>query len=84
MLNLSRDPSDRPPRNAGRHHLDDCQYTADEIQFMLAVQRWRERHRGAHPSCRDVLAVAKALGYRQGVSPWRSYRRRPSASSSAS
>jgi len=44
---------------------------ADEFQFMLAMQRWRERHRGRHPDCRDVLAVAKALGYARETPAWR-------------
>lgn len=40
-------------------------YTDDEREFMLTMDRWkRERHR-PYPDCRDILAVARSLGYRK-------------------
>jgi hypothetical protein len=40
-------------------------YTADEITFMLALDRWKRATNTPHPSWQQVLAVAVALGYRR-------------------
>lgn len=42
-------------------------YTGDEIEFMLAMDRWKRSNRCPYPTCADVLAVAKSLGYRKDV-----------------
>lgn len=39
-------------------------FTPAEIEFMLAMDAFKLRTHTANPDCRDVLAVAKALGYR--------------------
>jgi hypothetical protein len=40
-------------------------YTADEITFMLALDRWKRANNCPHPSWADVLRVARSLGYRR-------------------
>lgn len=40
-------------------------YTAEETEFLRAMTRWQDRHPGKRPDCRDVLRVAKGLGYRK-------------------
>ena len=41
------------------------EYTDAEIEFMLAVDRYkREKHR-PFPTCNEILAVVLALGYRK-------------------
>jgi hypothetical protein len=40
-------------------------YTAEEIAFMLALDRWKRATNTPHPSWQQVLAVAAALGYRR-------------------
>lgn len=42
----------------------DVTYSADELEFMLAMERLKRRL-GRQPTCRDVLAVARSLGYRK-------------------
>lgn len=42
----------------------DVTYAADEVEFMCAMERFKRRF-GREPTCRDVLAVARALGYRK-------------------
>ena len=42
----------------------DVTYTADEVEFMLAMERLKRRL-CREPTCRDVLAVARSLGYRK-------------------
>jgi hypothetical protein len=41
------------------------QYTDSEMEFMNAMQRFKERSGKAFPSHRDVLGVAVSLGYRK-------------------
>ncbi len=41
------------------------QYTADELEFMNAMQDFKVRHAKAFPSYGDVLRVAFSLGYGQ-------------------
>ncbi len=49
-------------------------FTAEEIEFLLAIERYqRERHR-PFPTWHEVLRVLKSLGYRK-VAPPRSPRK---------
>lgn len=41
-----------------------CRYTAEELEFMLAIQRYKEATGRWHPTWREVLRIAWALGYR--------------------
>jgi hypothetical protein len=40
-------------------------YTAEEIAFMLALDRWKRATNTPHPSWKQILRVAIALGYRR-------------------
>ncbi len=42
-------------------------YTADQVEFMMAMEAWMRRSGKKFPNCCDVLAVAKALGYERVV-----------------
>jgi hypothetical protein len=43
---------------------DGREYTADEVEFLRAIQAWKGRH-GPFPRWTDVLRVLKALGYKK-------------------
>jgi len=43
------------------------QYTPDEMEFMNAMQRFKERSGKSFPTHAEVLKVAIALGYRLGI-----------------
>ena len=45
-------------------HATDPDYTAEEVEFMTAMERYCREHGVRNPSCGEILAVAKALGYR--------------------
>ena len=36
----------------------------DEVEFMMAMERFKREYHRPHPTCRDILAVARSLGYR--------------------
>jgi hypothetical protein len=40
-------------------------YTADEREFLVAMDRYKRLHRRPHPSWREVLHVLRALGWRK-------------------
>lgn len=40
-------------------------YEADETEFIMAVERFKRERRKPFPSSRDLLNIAKALGYRR-------------------
>jgi hypothetical protein len=40
-------------------------FTPDEIEFMLAMERYRRKHGRRFPTCHEVLAVLLSLGYRK-------------------
>jgi hypothetical protein len=40
-------------------------YTADEIAFMLAIDRYKRANNCPHPTWRQILQIARALGYRR-------------------
>ncbi len=74
------EPSDPPPaasrgdrreRKERRRRIDpttfDKQYSDDEIEFMNAMQRFKEGSGKTFPSYSDVLRVAASLGYRRSV-----------------
>ena len=63
-------------RNAGqkkerRRRIDpttfEKQYTDDEMEFMNAMQRFKELSGKTFPTYGDVLKVAVSLGYRRAV-----------------
>jgi hypothetical protein len=46
-----------------------CDYTADEVEFLRAIDRYRRARGRPHPTCREVLAVLVSLGYRKVAEP---------------
>lgn len=40
-------------------------YTADEIEFLRAMERYRRERRRPFPTCCEVLAILRSLGYRR-------------------
>ena len=51
----------------GSYVYPGAEYTDDELEFMLAVQRYKEQRRRPHPSWREILWIAHSLGYRRVV-----------------
>lgn len=46
-----------------------AEYTDQERQFMAWLDRYKRARRKPFPTCKDVLAVIHALGYRQVCPP---------------
>lgn len=40
-------------------------YTDEEREFLVAVDRYKRTHRRPYPTCREILALVKSLGYRK-------------------
>ena len=68
----------RPPRNLERREKKERrkridpttfekQYTDDELEFMNAMQRFKELSGKSFPSYAEVIKVAVGLGYRKAV-----------------
>jgi hypothetical protein len=61
----------RKAKKERRRRIDpttfDKQYTDDEMEFMNAVQRFKEQSGRAFPSYGEVLTIAVRLGYRQFI-----------------
>lgn len=45
---------------------DGREYDADTVTFLVAVDRYKRERRRPFPTWAEVLAVARALGYRKG------------------
>jgi hypothetical protein len=64
-------PGDRRVKKDRRRRIDpttfEKQYTSDEMEFMNAMQRFKERAGKSFPTHGEVLRVAVALGYRRVV-----------------
>lgn len=43
--------------------------SADEVEFMMAVDAYKRLRRRPFPTWREVLAVARSLGYRKVAEP---------------
>lgn len=52
-------------RSTGDYDFPGCDYTAEEIDFMLALDKWKRENNKPYPTCRDVLGVLKGIGYRK-------------------
>ena len=67
----SQAPAERRAKKDRRRRIDpttfEKQYTDDELEFMNAMQRFKERSGKAFPTHGDVLKVAVELGYRRIV-----------------
>lgn len=42
-------------------------YTADEFEFLKAVEAWKKQTRRQYPACVDYLRIAMGLGYAKGT-----------------
>ena len=64
-------PPERRQKKERRRRIDpttfEKQYTDDELEFMNAMQRYKELSGKAFPSYGDVIRVAVSLGYRRPV-----------------
>ncbi len=64
-------PRERREKTERRRRIDpttfEKQYTDDELEFMNAIQRFKELSGKTFPSYGEVLRVAVALGYRRAV-----------------
>lgn len=47
----------------------DVIYSQEEWEFILAVYNWRKSHNHRMPDCRDILEIAKSLGYAKPDNP---------------
>ena len=50
------------------HYLENfpgADVTAEELEFLRAMERFQRRHRRRYPTWREVLFVLKSLGYRR-------------------
>lgn len=56
------------PRTARRRRIDPatCErdYREDEVEFMRAVERYKQRTGRMFPTCSELLEVVRSLGYR--------------------
>jgi len=48
---------------------NDKAYTPEEVEFAMALDRYKRAKRRPFPTCAEVLAVAVALGYRKVEPP---------------
>jgi hypothetical protein len=64
--------AERRARKERRKRIDpttfEKQYTDDELEFMNAMQRFKERTGKAFPTHGEVIRVAASLGYRMPIS----------------
>ena len=64
-------PPERRARKERRRRIDpttfEKQYTKDELEFMNAMQRFKERTGKAFPTHAEVIRVAISLGYRMPI-----------------
>jgi hypothetical protein len=69
--NPERVRPERRARKERRKRIDpttfDKQYTVDELEFMNAMQRFKEQTGTAFPTYREVIRVAVSLGYRMPI-----------------
>ncbi len=63
-----REPSkgDGKLRSVYTHEID---YTDEETQFFVAMERYMRINRRPFPTCRECLAVLVSLGYRRVEEP---------------
>ena len=52
---------------AGMKHpvTSEVEYADEETEFMMTMERYKRENKRPFPTWREVLAVAKSLGYRQ-------------------
>ena len=64
-------PAERRTKKERRRRIDpttfEKQYTEDELEFMNAMQRFKERSGKTFPTHGDIIRVAIELGYRRAI-----------------
>ena len=64
----ARKAPSRRPRPARRRRIDpatcDRDYREDEVEFMRAVECYKQRTGRLFPTCSELLEVVRSLGYR--------------------
>ena len=66
MKYVSRRPDLRGNRRLADERnpiLDGSEYTADEVEFMLAMDRYKRHNRRPFPTWQEVYGVFRSLGY---------------------
>jgi hypothetical protein len=53
----------------------DPEYTPEEIEWILAVEKFRKRERVYYPSSVDLLRLARSMGYRKVETATPEYKR---------
>ncbi|MFO0809067.1 MAG: hypothetical protein U0746_10620 [Gemmataceae bacterium] len=54
------------PRVVGpEQNFQGCDYSDEEREFLMAMERYRRREHRPFPTCREVLYVLLSLGYRK-------------------
>lgn len=48
-----------------RREGDSLEYSQEEVDFMMAMERYKRENRRINPTFAEVLAVARSLGYRK-------------------
>lgn len=61
---MPRKPDSLPDRSPNSYFFD---YKEDELEFMKAIDRWKQVNHSQYPKCSDILAVLKSLGYSKQV-----------------
>jgi hypothetical protein len=56
-------PKHRNRRNLVDPTTTDIEYTADQVEFMMAMESYKTQHNCPYPDVRDILKVLKRLGY---------------------
>lgn len=68
----------RPTESRYEETFHGSGYTADEVEFIMAMERYMREANRPFPTWHEVLRVLKALGYRQVAAPARRPPRPPS------
>jgi hypothetical protein len=46
-------------------YTDGSQFTAEETEFLMAIEKYKRERRRAHPKWSEVLEVLRSLGWRK-------------------
>ena len=44
-----------------------CTYTDEELEFLKAIDKYKSDYHRMYPNCKEVLYVAKCLGYKKVI-----------------
>jgi hypothetical protein len=58
----------RPTHGIGEV-LPGIHITPEQVEFMMAIDRYKRRYRRPHPTFVEILAIAHSLGYRKVAPP---------------